>query len=355
MNNTEIEKSTNDIYHFKDIIANNILPFYNLQNASIEEIKFKNTEKQRAVYKVTNGNNIFCLKKVYYNEADLLFVYSAMEWLYRNGIFVPRLLPTIDNNRFVLYDGMIFILSHWINGEKCDFDNISNVIDSSYNLGLMHKVSKNFKPIFGSNIKSGYDNIYMSHSKHMQRLLDSANSAYFNKDKFSKLFLSDFDKNLKLAKFSTELASSINFDKLSKSLCHGDYVNKNILFEDEKVWVIDFDKCSYNYSAYDISYFLRRLLKRNNTKWDVTLALNVLESYSKENKLNQDDIKYVLVYLSFPQKFWRLSKDYYNNISKCNKFSFYTMLKNTTLKTDSQIEFINTLTDSLKIIPSLKI
>ena len=59
---------------------------------------------------------------------DLLFVYSAIEWLYRNNIKVPKLLPTINNNRFVNYNNMLFILTPWIEGDKCDFDNINHVI-----------------------------------------------------------------------------------------------------------------------------------------------------------------------------------------------------------------------------------
>lgn len=337
----------NDIPQFEAIIKNNILPHYNLQNASIEEIKIKNTEKQRAVYKITNKDKQFCLKKVYYNETDLLFVYSAMEWLHRNGVYVPRLLPTVNKNRYVNYNDMIFVLSPWVHGEKCDFDNIENVINSSNNLGLMHKVSSNFVPIPGSNIRKGYDNIYLSVTKHLQKLLTCANSAYISKDKFSKLFLNNFEKNLYLAKYSMELASSIDFHNLSKTLCHGDYVNKNILFEDNKIWVIDFDKCSYNYSAYDISYFLRRLLKRSNTKWDVEVALSVLAAYRQQCDLTIDDLKYIMVYLAFPQKFWRISKDYYNNIEKCNKASFLNMLKGTVMKTDDQIEFVHIMENEI--------
>ena len=77
-----------------------ILPAYSLYNADITMVKFKDTDKQRAVFKVTLNNKSYCLKKVYYDEENLLFVYSAMEWLYRNGVNVPKLLPTKDNNRF---------------------------------------------------------------------------------------------------------------------------------------------------------------------------------------------------------------------------------------------------------------
>lgn len=329
-----------DTSYFENIIKNKILPYYNLENASIEQVKIKNTEKQRAVYHIIHRNNHYCLKKVYYKEEDLLFVYSSMEWLYRNGINVPRLLPTVDKKRYVKCDEMLFVLSYWIDGEKCDFDSIENVVVSASNLGRMHKVSKNFTPIPGSNIRKGYENIYISIDKHIKKLLNCANSAYNSKDKFSKLFLSYFDINLDLAKYSMELAASIDFKNLSSTLCHKDYVNKNIIFQGDDIWIIDFDKCSYDYAASDISYFLRRLLRRTNTKWNIKIAKSVIEAYEAQCSLTSDDIKYIMVYLSFPQKYWRVSKDYYNNIGKCNKSSFLNLLKKTAEKTSDQIQFV---------------
>lgn len=97
-----------------EIIKQNVLPYYNLQNSQISIIKFKDTDKQRAVYRVNYKDKNYCLKKVYYNLNDLLYVYSAIEWLYRNNIRVSKLLPTIDNNRFVSYRDMLFILTPWI-------------------------------------------------------------------------------------------------------------------------------------------------------------------------------------------------------------------------------------------------
>lgn len=94
-----------------EIIKQNVLPYYNLQNSQISIIKFKDTDKQRAVYRVNYKDKNYCLKKVYYNLNDLLYVYSAIEWLYRNNIRVSKLLPTIDNNRFVSYRDMLFILT----------------------------------------------------------------------------------------------------------------------------------------------------------------------------------------------------------------------------------------------------
>jgi CotS family spore coat protein len=160
------------------------------------------------------------------------------------------------------------------------------------------------------------------------------------KDKFSKLFLNGFEENINLAEKSVEIASTIDINNLNKSLCHFDYVNKNIIFEpSNNIWVIDFDKCSMGYCVSDICYFLRRLLRRNNTKWNLEIAMNSLNEYEKIKPLNFDEYKYIYSYLVYPQKYWKISRDYYNNIKKCNKNSFVLLLSKYMEKTQNQVIF----------------
>lgn len=326
-----------------DEIKENILSHYNLDEATIVKIKFKDTEKQRAVYRIDSKYNSYCLKKVYYDEENLLFVYSAMEWSFKNGINVPRLLPTNDDNRFVKYKDMLFILTPWLDGVKCDFDNLEHVLLSSRTLGKLHISSQNFIPIEGSYLREGLDNFYESTEKHFNQLLDSINNANRYKDRFSNLFLENIDGNLELAKVSYEISSSINPSNLSRSLCHGDFVNKNILIDNNHISIIDFDKCKYDFSARDISYLLRRLLKRENTNWQLNLTLSVLDEYLQYGSLSSDDFKYIISYIAFPQKVWKLSRDYYKNIRKCNKNAFITLLNKGIDRSTNQLEFIYAL------------
>lgn len=326
-----------------------VLPMYNLENYSIENIKFKNTDKNRAVYKLTdniyNPTNIFCLKKVYYDEGTLLFIYSVMEWFARNQIKLPKILPSKVNGRFVKANNMLFMLSPWVEGEKCNFDNLEHILLSIENLAKMHNCSRNFKPIKGSLLKTGFDSIYISTLKHFNKILSSYNIAakIKNKDKFSSIFLDCFDDNLYLAKEALLVSSSIDDKKLSKSLCHGDYVNKNLIIDNSAVWVIDFDKSSINYSMYDLCYFMRRLLKRSSTNWDIELTKKILKTYNSIAPLTEDDFKYIFSYLSFPQKYWRLSKDYYNNMKKCSKSIFIESIKEVANNTSAQVRFIEEL------------
>ncbi|WP_315071077.1 CotS family spore coat protein [uncultured Clostridium sp.] len=332
-----------------EIIRQNVLPYYNLQNSKISIVKFKDTDKQRAVYRIDSDEKSYCLKKVYYNIQDLLYVYSAIEWLYRNSIRVPKLLPTVDNNRFVSYQDMLFTLTPWIEGEKCNFDNMTHVMISVKKLSALHSTSRNFKPIVGSSLKEGFEDYYISTLKHFQDLLHASNESFKYKDAFSRQFISNFDINLRLAKISLDISNKIDTSDLSKSLCHGDYVNKNLIFPiDLDPWVIDFDKCKMDYCAKDLAYFMRRLLKRENTKWDVDLALSVLNTYNESSKLTESDLRYLISYICFPQKYWRISRDYYRNIRKCNKSAFFTLLSNTISKTDFQYAFALNVIDSVQ-------
>ncbi|MFU0825398.1 CotS family spore coat protein [Clostridium sp.] len=322
-------------------MKNFVLPYYNLENAEVTSIKFKDTDKQRAVYRVTDSGKDYCLKKVYFDKGELLFVYSAIEWIYRNGIKVPKILPNKNGGRFVEYENMLFILTPWIYGRKCDYDNKDDIINSCINLAKFHKVSFNFFPIEGSTIRKGCNNLFESINKHFERLLLNSNLAFKYGDYFSKIFLSHFDKGLHLAKISSEMLSTINFENLSISLCHMDYVNKNLIFDDNNdIWIIDFDKCRIDFCIHDLSYFFRRLLKRDKTNWNMDIVLSSLEEYEKIHSLNIDEYKYLLAYLSFPQKYWKISRDYYKNIDKCNKKTFVNMLNRSVKNFDSQIEFV---------------
>lgn len=329
----------------QDILSKYILSKYALNFSTIEQIKFKDTDKQRAVYKITNDNNCFCLKKVYYSENELLFIYSVIEWLYRYNLNVPRILPTKTGDRFVKYNNMLFILSPWIEGEKCSYDNISHLLASAETLAIMHYNTRNFFPIHGCSIRSGFDDIHFSINKHFKDLLNFSNFAHKYEDQFSNIFVENFDICIELAKKSLEFSSKIHNKNLSRSLCHLDYVNKNIIFgKSLKPWIIDFDKCKQDYCVHDISYFCRRFLKRKDTKWNIELFKSCLDKYESIKPLTKDEYKYIISYLSFPQKYWKISRDYYNNINKCNKASFVFLLEKAVKNADLQLKF----TDYLK-------
>lgn len=344
-----VVKSKSYLLNNKEI-KNNILPQFNINAVQILQIKFKDTAKQRCVYKIiTEGNNAYCLKKVYYSVEELLFIYSAIEWLYRKNINVPKLMPSADGNRYIIYKKMLFILTPWIEGKQCSYNSEKHILLSIISLSKLHKVSKNFYPLPYSTTKKFETELYPTLTKHFNNLLTLNNLAYKINDKFSKLFYSKFPINEILCKLSTQTALIINYNFLSKSIIHNDYVNKNIIINDnDDVYVIDFDKCKFGYSVQDLCYCLRRILKRNSVKWNFDVFIKIIGAYEETTSLSFDDFLYLLSYLSFPQKYWRISKDYYGNPNRCDKKLYTSMLLKDVTKSESQLIFSITLKEYIE-------
>lgn len=329
-----------------DEIKNGVLSLYNLNIYDIENVKFKDTEKQRAVYRVSTSKGDKCLKKVYYNEGTLLFIYSVIEWLSAKGIFCPRFLPDKRGLRYVKYNNNLFILTDWVDGRKCDYDDINDVKASAANLARIHKVSCGFYPIEGSFMKVSDTDYLQSFSKHFNQLLEMSNTAFNIKDKYSKLYSEHFDYNIDAARESIYLLSKLDMrvppgDLVSqRAICHLDYVNKNIIFtKDNRICLIDFDNTKIDMPVHDICGFLKRILKRENTSWDFNLFNAAIDAYETERKLGRDEYIMILAILMFPQKYWKISRDYYKNRNLCNKEAFITILKKTVEQEESHHQF----------------
>jgi hypothetical protein len=66
---------------------------------------------------------------------------------------------------------------------------------------------------------------------------------------------------------------------------------------------------------------MRRILKRENTNWDSDLAY-LFKGLTTVRPLSSSDLKYRVSYICFPLKYWKISRNYYRNIKRCNKASF---------------------------------
>lgn len=340
-------ESSKDILSI-DEIKEKVLINYNLNVLNIENIKYKDTSKPRAVFKVSTDRGVKCLKKVYYDEPTLLFIYSVIEWLNFKGVICPRFISTKKGLKYVRYKNSLYLLTDWIEGRKCDYDNIEDLKLASENLARIHLYSYMFSPIEGSRIPKSESDFVQSLNKHFLQLLELSNKAFILKDKFSRLFLDNFDYNIEKAQESVYLISLIDFsrdfgDRVSKkAICHLDYVNKNIIITPEnKLVVIDFDRTAIDMPLHDLIYYFRRILKRENTSWNFEIFKTAIESYERVRKMSYSEHVALLAALMFPHKFWKVSRDYYRNRKECNRDAFITILKKISAQQEKHDLFCN--------------
>lgn len=337
-------------------LNNNILSNYNYKIFDITNIKYKNSDKARAVYKIETNKGNKCLKKVFYDEGNLLFIYSVTEWLNLNNILCPKLISTKQGHKFVKYKNQLYILTDWIDGRKCDYDNESDIIAISHNLARIHKASYGFKAIKGSKEMNGDSSFYSGLEKHYNQLVDYYKIAKRSKDLFSKIYLQNFEYNYFRAGESIKLIKELDFsvplgDAVSmRAICHLDYVNKNIIFiENNRLNVIDFDNTRIDLPVHDISYYLKRIMKREKTDWDFDIFCKAINSYKQVRSLSHNE--YILLYalMAFPQKYWKISRDYYKNYKTCNSYNFINLLKRVNGSQNNHNIFCNQFSSDYKI------
>lgn len=311
---------------YKNVDLENILYNFNIKNFQYQKIKEKTTKKNRIIYKICTYDNYFCLKQTYFSINELLFIYSYLEWLNLYNIEIPYLIKTNTFAPYTKYNNKLFILTNWINGENLNYDKLDDCIHASLFLSKIHSISQNILFIKNSKKKTNYINLNKSYNKYKLELIKIYNLATYYKDIFSKTFLENYVSIIDLTNLSIKFSSLINFKNLNISLCHGDYVNKNIIISNKKIVPIDFDRACINFSISDLSYFLRRYLRRNNTLWNFTNAKKIIDNYNKYMFVSLDEYLYLLSYLAFPQKIYRISKAYYLNYKKLNEKEKYDYL-----------------------------
>jgi thiamine kinase-like enzyme len=92
--------------------------------------------------------------------------------------------------------------------------------------------------------------------------------------------LSHFDEYYEMAAEAERLLAQTDYEKmesnhLPKEFCHGNYNYHNIIFNGDKVAVINFEKAGAGLQIKDFYFFLRKVLEKHN--WNLELGYNIID------------------------------------------------------------------------------
>ncbi len=93
-------------------------------------------------------------------------------------------------------------------------------------------------------------------------------------------------------------------------LCHGDFQYHNVLFCENGIRFMNFEKCIWDDRSRDIYHFSRKMLEKSN--WSKETGEALLGAYEKELALTADDARQLYYRFSYPEKFWKIVNYYYN-------------------------------------------
>ena len=53
------------------------------------------------------------------------------------------------------------------------------------------------------------------------------------------------------------------------------------------------------------------MMEKNN--WNAGLGMDLIRGYDRVRKLSPEELKYLYVYLAYPEKFWKITNSYYHS------------------------------------------
>ena len=168
---------------------------------------------------------------------------------------------------FISIENSNYVLTNYIEGTECNFDNKNDITNISKLLAEFHKASKGFKPSENIIIRSDLGKIPLFFAKRLDEIKKLKKVAKKGKTKFDYLFLENFDYFCRIGEQAHSLINSSNYEELVNKtrddgvFCHHDFTHHNIIHSDKKYYIVNFDFCCFEIKIYDIANFLRRKMR----------------------------------------------------------------------------------------------
>ena len=125
------------------------------------------------------------------------------------------------------------------------------------------------------------------------------------------MFMRQFAGFFEKAQAVTEQLQNMEIREELTGFCHGDYNQHNVIFSREGIAVVHFENFLYQESVGDLANFIRKMMEKNN--WNAGLGMDLIRGYDRVRKLSPEELKYLYVYLAYPEKFWKIANRYYNS------------------------------------------
>lgn len=97
-------------------------------------------------------------------------------------------------------------------------------------------------------------------------------------------------------------------------ICHGTYHQHNVLLAGDEAITLNLGQFHYNQQILDFYNIIRKALEKN--QYQIRILEEGIRVYNEIIPFQEEDYQLLYVLFSFPEKFWKISNQYYNN-KKC--------------------------------------
>ena len=209
-----------------------------------------------------------------------------------------------------------FILKQSFEGRECCLKEERDLERACRNLGAFHKVLRKFEDYKVENRDTpSVKDLLRARKLELKRIRNYIKKSG-RRTEFELTFTSCYASFFEEAENALTMACEMDEYAAGRPdyICHGAYHQHNILMLKEGVATLNMGQFHYNQQIWDLYNFMRKALEKNQYQKRIFEA--ALKGYEEEICLEKEDFKLLKILFSFPEKFWKISNQYYNS-KKC--------------------------------------
>ena len=204
-----------------------------------------------------------------------------------------------------------YTLKEYYEGKECNLKNVEDVKMAAGNLAKLHQSFSKINDLWDRKEWEPLSLVMQRRNLECKRVKNYIRSLN-TKNEFEKLFLANVDYFYEQGENTKQRLSKLEqtYKEECEGICHGDYNQHNVVFQDKVPYTINFEKMQYGNQLTDLYHFLRKAMEKNH--YSGYIRKNILNAYSKERYLKKGDYLYLYYMLSYPEKFWKIINRYMN-------------------------------------------
>lgn len=273
--------------------------------------------KGRGAILCETKTGIKILKEYKGSPERLMIQQQMLEEIKKKGFCnIEKIIPTKEGEVLVKDEDMnSYYLKDYFEGKECNIREVSECSKVAEKMAKLHKAMElsefvKEKEMIPYSLPLEFEK-HNRELRHVKKYLKSKRQ----KNEFEYFLYQNFHVFLQKAEqILAEIKKDSYFfleDEVMKkgTLCHGDFQHHNVLFSENEISFINFEKYVLDHPMRDLSLFFRKMMEKHN--WCEDTGRVILLSYQKVKPFSQEDKVQLYYRLSYPEKFWKIVNFYY--------------------------------------------
>lgn len=335
---------------------------YELEVLDQYHIEVKSTRKIRGAFFIDTDEGTMLLRETDISDRRAPLLYIVLTHLEAGGYaHVDTPIFTKEGKLVATSrEGRRYLLKKWYGGRECDVRRESDVLEAVANLANLHnklcwqpQCGLSGEGETGARREEGEAHPptgrhlleeFLCHNRELKKIRGFVRKKS-SKDSFDYLFLAHFDRMFSVAEQVADRLKESGYDDLYREsvmgncLVHGDYNYHNVLMlPAAEVATTNFEHFCLDVQVQDLCYFLRKVMEKH--QWNEELGDAMLEAYGKIRPLKREELEYMALKLSYPEKFWKTMNSYYHSNKVWVPEKNVEKLMLSVTQTDEKIHFL---------------